>query len=624
LKRTRPHEIDDEARSQFHNVLPASWVIRDPQSHDYGIDAEVEIFRDGKSTGIILKVQLKGTEELKTSQNGETVSFQISVAHAKYFCEELNIPVVLVLADVKNHKTYWYAPQIDLDLCVRLRTAIAGSRNSIVIHFPVKNVLPDTLPLFQQTLTDCMSVLATRYVIAASTSEYACAFPENTDFTNYADKMQEKTNIFCLRSIERLLEQHDYPEAEKRVEVLLRQTNSSIETRFQALFYKGRILAICAPMDEGRGQYLAASFMHIGKEMRRLAHKGPLDLKCYAAMMLCVAPVFLLAEHDYGLYLNSLVTKKDKDTFWGMLLMQQRTDVAKSLVRKYNQVLRLINFAVLKESYHIIPRCVLDMSIAFSRFVTRLWAEGLKEAAGQFRASLLRVIDFSATVSLHCQQWELQESLLMCTLGFWDVRDRRDIEERISWVRQRILSIRDLERQNTLLQELERQVARLIQLLPNNVTESLTMDIETEKQAYRQMAASIGFNLKDPNDPFAEIVNIGLNDLNPERVLKNCVNLFVSLGTCGLPGQILKLPTAGSKWINCVLHRHAIGGMILDDLYESFRGEYCDKCPDRQPHPLEWKWSHAWQDEQNKLHLRDNNPEMKLFENSGPPKPDEQ
>lgn len=59
---TRPeqHRSEDSSRRAFEALLPEEWVYRQ-LSHDYGIDGEVEVFSGGEATGLIFKVQLKGT-----------------------------------------------------------------------------------------------------------------------------------------------------------------------------------------------------------------------------------------------------------------------------------------------------------------------------------------------------------------------------------------------------------------------------------------------------------------------------------------------------------------------------------------------------------------------------------
>ncbi|MBI3665722.1 MAG: hypothetical protein HY236_05755 [Acidobacteria bacterium] len=116
------------------------------------------------------------------------------------------------------------------------------------------------------------------------------------------------------------------------------------------------------------------------------------------------------------------------------------------------------------------------------------------------------------------------------------------------------------------------------------------------------MATALGIDLSDPDDRYAQIVRIGIADLDPSRVLKNCQHLFVTLGSRGLLAAWLRLPTAGQKVIHCTLHRYAGMGWTLDGIYRSFKRDYCDKCPDCSPHSPEWAYSEEWQQVENERH----------------------
>lgn len=35
--------------------------------------------------------------------------------------------------------------------------------------------------------------------------------------------------------------------------------------------------------------------------------------------------------------------------------------------------------------------------------------------------------------------------------------------------------------------------------------------------------------------------------------------------------------------------------MSLDETYERFRADYCDKCPNHKPRPQDWQYTHEWQ-----------------------------
>jgi len=59
--RPRQHEIDTQARKIVPLGLPRQWEFRESTGRDYGIDMSVEIFEEGRPTGKILFLQIKGT-----------------------------------------------------------------------------------------------------------------------------------------------------------------------------------------------------------------------------------------------------------------------------------------------------------------------------------------------------------------------------------------------------------------------------------------------------------------------------------------------------------------------------------------------------------------------------------
>ena len=91
---------------------------------------------------------------------------------------------------------------------------------------------------------------------------------------------------------------------------------------------------------------------------------------------------------------------------------------------------------------------------------------------------------------------------------------------------------------------------------------------DTEIEQYIQKAFSLGINLANSDDQIAEVINIGIDDYNPERVLKDCEYLFMfPSNALGIPAQMMSLPTAGPKWIYCAKNNYATRGFRLDDIY---------------------------------------------------------
>ncbi len=108
--RPRQHVIEDASRRAFEGLLPEEWVYR-PLPRDYGIDGEVEIFREGKSTGLIFEVQLKGTDR------EDNLSIRLSHEKVEYY-RLLSDPVLIVLLNAPSERVFarWlqsYDPHIE-------------------------------------------------------------------------------------------------------------------------------------------------------------------------------------------------------------------------------------------------------------------------------------------------------------------------------------------------------------------------------------------------------------------------------------------------------------------------------------------------------------------------------
>src|SRR5688572_30251134 len=93
------HEIDARAQRIFAYKTPGDIVIRSQSSDDYGIDAELELFPEGQSTGTIFKVQLKGQRNTETTDKGKVISYSFPVRKATYLIEQIEIPAIFVLVD---------------------------------------------------------------------------------------------------------------------------------------------------------------------------------------------------------------------------------------------------------------------------------------------------------------------------------------------------------------------------------------------------------------------------------------------------------------------------------------------------------------------------------------------
>lgn len=102
-RRTRSHQLADESKRAFLNIIPSNWIYRDKQD-DYGIDGEVEITdKDSKkTTGRLFYIQLKGTDQ---GNIGETPKVRLKTDTLGYF-NSLEYPVLVVLYASRERKIY--------------------------------------------------------------------------------------------------------------------------------------------------------------------------------------------------------------------------------------------------------------------------------------------------------------------------------------------------------------------------------------------------------------------------------------------------------------------------------------------------------------------------------------
>ncbi|MCC5883624.1 MAG: hypothetical protein JJU25_13430 [Halomonas sp.] len=132
---------------------------------------------------------------------------------------------------------------------------------------------------------------------------------------------------------------------------------------------------------------------------------------------------------------------------------------------------------------------------------------------------------------------------------------------------------------------------------------------DEELKFYRERAKALGFNYDDPDDEMGQIINQGIKDYNPERVLKDCEHIVVFPSSArGIPARMVGLPSAAMKWIYCSKLGHAMGGWDLDVIYKSsieelgFENQYCKGCEHKKPRSDDWRWNSKWQNEEIQKH----------------------
>jgi tetratricopeptide (TPR) repeat protein len=98
--RPRQHDIQTASVRAFKEVLPDNWTAQQ-REEDYGIDLDVEIFRDSVATGLRFAVQVKGTDDI-----GRGLSTRVKWTTRNYWSASVD-PVLVVLWDSKSGMLWW-------------------------------------------------------------------------------------------------------------------------------------------------------------------------------------------------------------------------------------------------------------------------------------------------------------------------------------------------------------------------------------------------------------------------------------------------------------------------------------------------------------------------------------
>lgn len=591
MKRPQQHITDAAGERQLRSIFePAGWTVNKIE-HDYGVDFEVEVFHKGRTTGATFKIQLKSSKGTKYSSSGNFISQSLDSNSAVYLCRMLRSPVVLIHADVEQKRTFWLAPQLDLDTIQKL--AAEPQSGSITLRIPTCNELPGTLLSLLGAVGQIGSLLASRVIIGTPVRDFVASIRDRLDRDELIREFKIKADAVKLSQAQSLLATGSIEEARSRLIAVLADPESSIENKFPAVLILEAVEA--RAFREGKSTFKAFPEIkaYVADKLWALVRKGPAHLKFYGLIARKAAELGTLVEKDSALHMNWVANLETGDPFWKACLMIERGKVALEVVAKYSQCLRLAQYASNSGHRWILGESILRVVSAVSVFNSRLRIEGLEKSAAAYTASALQLCRLAAWIACeHGDERALSEAVLAAPMI-----DFTEGSPALSWAAETASSIQDPILRKTTEEGLEWTVRELRQPPPSD-----TPPFQDLRRMFEEMAAALGINLSDPEDPMAKLVRIGITDLDPGRVLKDCQHIFLSLGQRGMLAQRLRLPTAGNKIIHCDLHRYAIEGLGLDDTYAFFKEKYCRMCLDCSPRAESWQYSEEWQQEENRKH----------------------
>jgi Domain of unknown function (DUF4365) len=593
------HVTNDRGEALLRTILaPLGWTaIQIGMGEDYGRDYEVEVFHNGRSTGMLFNLQLKSSVAPSYSRDNEFVSLRLKTRNARYLADELRHPTFVFQADVSQNRLFWSAPPVD----EALRATLAKNPNagSCTVRVPVRNELPGTVAELVETASRLLTLLAARQLVEVDTAGFVAATSSMEESAELSKSLRDKSDATDMMIAQQATEAGNYEAARQAIQILLASPQASVESKFFAVLVEEKNERLASHAEsEFRADHVSL-VLGTAAKLRSLTRKGPGALKYYALVAGAAAELYRLAKEDWGLYENWKVHQATGDVWWRAELRVLRADVSRRLLHKYEQFVRLVRLSEKTPYQSALPLAFLRVLEGAATLLNRLELEGVPDAASSIRSSVFEVCKLAAAIAAQFHQ-DGERARAVVSAAMLS-RDRT--AACVLWAQEEAAKIPSAKDREWALARIAEQPEGLL----NGADSDEPIPIAMEQQIYENMAAGLGIDLADQENPLSEMVRTGIADFDPTRVLRDCSHLFVTLSRQS-PGflfamiaQQLQLPTMGGKVLYCSRHEYIRQGLSLEETYERFRGDFCDKCPDRSPHAPGWQYTHAWQLEQNEL-----------------------
>ncbi|HKQ50632.1 MAG TPA: DUF4365 domain-containing protein [Phycisphaerae bacterium] len=598
-----PKELSRAAYRIFVGAIPPNLAIRSQEDQeDYGVDYEVELTTNqDEATGYIFKIQQKGAHTLRRMNDGKTVILEkFPIAKLTYYLRELRIPILLVAVEISSRTVFWCQLQGNPGVESAYANALRRGRQTISLHICASNALPQTFDDFMIAVRQSSDWLLVTGMIDTPTHNFTAAALRGDKLDDAVSRVRDHLDSLKCEQLELLIQNKKRKEALDQARLLLESKTETPAIRIAAGINITRI-AGSAEAEAGEpadsGQYLRFRIAMMLRLLRIVrTTPTPRRLRLYVRCMLRSARLAFFVNRATALSMSLRIQKQTGNDFTRHITEAQRQPLTRLLLRELRLCANLVGVAIEDSCCEVVPQLWAYAVNDIANYVLELREVASDEAAARLESWLDYRTAISVEIAALLKNWN---DLILCSLAYMRTANPRDVlhrNRRFATAVSFLKRIADRDMREKSLATLDEYKHGLEEVLKRSPT------IDDDVSMYRELAASLGVNLADPNDEIAQIINIGLRDLNPERVVKKCRYFYVSIGVSGVPAQMIGLPTAGSKFLHCTRHNFTMMGYSLDDIYGWFESQHCSKCRDCEPLPPDWSWTLEWQEEQDKIH----------------------
>jgi Domain of unknown function (DUF4365) len=604
-------EINRESSRIFAGLLLPNWALRSQEDQeDYGVDSEIEITTpEDKATGFIFKIQLKGTSVAKYDEQGQLVYSDASVERFTYYISELRIPLIFVVCDIKSGDCFWTRVQGNPQLESALNEAAAKNQQTFTIKFPAVRQLQkntDSANEVVDAVASSLDTITLRGLKSMSPSAVQEHIGQEPDIEETEKQFRLFAGVAAGESIRKMMQSGDFQAAADKAKDLLESESESPEIRLLGgLNLAHAYHALLRSQGLPNAAFEAAKVrVGIASRMLEVARRSACEtrLKRYLHMYARDVRMHINGQIALALAMSEKVQALQGETIARPITHLERLQVSAIIAKDFFKLRNALYRLGSQRFFSVMPHALSDITESILPFVSSLRLTGRQDLADAYVNALFDFLPFCMGVvgrlGKHKDMVEIVMQLGTRFIGLADYSDKASMVDLLNRFQ------KALEAEPLL--ESVRDVTTTLRKVIDEVHAGLDArgkpSWDEVRAYYAQQAAVLGIDLNDPNDDIAKIVRLGLNDLDPTRVVKNCQHIHVMTTFRGIPAEMLGLPTAGGKRIVCLKHGHSVENLSLDTAYEFFaktfpwtKGEIrCDNCPDKAPHPEGWEWSEEW------------------------------
>ncbi len=579
MKRPEQHDTDKAAEAIFRGVF-SKWAVS-ASEEDYGWDFIVEFFRNRESTGRMFFGQLKGSTHTKYSADGTFISQKLEQNSADYLARQLELPTFLFHADVDKNKIFWNAIQLDANVL----EAIERQTKSLFVRIPTANALPDNMQQFLADLAQVKAELTTRILLNAKPFKFAgliATQPVERLASVAKDLHYQAFRVqLDIADNQRLTGETTAAIATLKQVIAGARPDGQIEILFNAVIRLGDLEALQLMRSDGPQADVPAKRLAVAQELCSIARRKPRHLHLYAQIDRRAADLGVTAHKAFGLMMNRYAQeKRNADPLWLMALTFQIEETLAIAHQQYRRALRLA-YATTKSRFRgIASQPLVHIATVVGTLATVMDSCGLKVPAVEYRRSAFELLKFATAIA---------EEINAIDHVFPAVMHARILEtdpngEIIRWVRGKVDSWPEDGEQRKAGE----------QLLKNWHARKAGVEFDGDiKTTPRQVLYNLltSFDIDPTAQPWAERIDLALQDEDPTRVLVDCKYKNVTYHpSADKSFARLGLESANPKLLICIRHRYGLGGPALDGLNAEFERRYCVTCPDKSPRAKGWNF----------------------------------